>query len=190
MAGETASYRIRPAGEWVVGVLTAGAMRASRTGRTFDFGAGDLCLWDASGAHSGTARGGRLWSARLMLVEPPSFEEIGDDPIGRFFTLPCEPVVRRPRLAARSTCTAVANGRRPPIRVGARLWFNDPPRRRLALAAPAGPSRRLRLPACALVKDDHQEPDMDDLARPPNQNPAGPGFSRARSPHRAGSPSD
>jgi AraC-like DNA-binding protein len=102
MSGTTTGYAVDPSGEYVVGVVVAGAMRARRGRERFVFEPGDVCAWDPSGAHSGSPYGCTSWQARLLVMETPSMEEIvcgpeSSAPDIRFG----KPLVRDPPLAQR-----------------------------------------------------------------------------------------
>jgi AraC-like DNA-binding protein len=100
MRGTTSSYRVDPAGEYVMGVIEAGAMTVVRDRARYAFRAGDLCVFDPSSAHAGSAA--RPWSARLMVIEQPEFASIVEDPDRTpHDVLFPHPIVRDPRLAAR-----------------------------------------------------------------------------------------
>jgi len=75
MSGTTTGYAVDPAGEYVIGVVVAGAMRARRGRERFVFEPGDVCAWDPSGAHSGRPYACGSWQARLLVLETPSIEE-------------------------------------------------------------------------------------------------------------------
>jgi hypothetical protein len=76
MSGTTTSYAVDPLGEYVVGVIVAGAMLARRDRERFVFEPGDVCAWDPSGAHSGLPFAGTSWQARLLVIETPSMEKL------------------------------------------------------------------------------------------------------------------
>jgi AraC-like DNA-binding protein len=76
MSGTTRSYGVDPLGEYVVGVIVAGAMLARRGRERFVFEPGDVCAWDPSGAHSGRPYGCTSWQARLLVIETPSLEKL------------------------------------------------------------------------------------------------------------------
>ncbi len=67
MRGRTRGYAVEPRGEYVVGVIEAGHMRAWRGRDRYDFRAGDACVWDASAPHRGTGD----WTAWLAVLEDP-----------------------------------------------------------------------------------------------------------------------
>jgi AraC-like DNA-binding protein len=67
MRGRTRGYAVEPRGEYVVGRIEAGAMRATRGQERWDFRAGDVCVWDASAPHRGTGD----WIAWLAVLEDP-----------------------------------------------------------------------------------------------------------------------
>jgi AraC-like DNA-binding protein len=102
MSGTTAGYGVDPAGEYVVGVVLAGAMRARRGRERYVFGPGDVCTWDPSAAHSGTPHGCPRWQARLLILELPTLERIVRGP-ERLTTDLCfsTPLMRDGRLARR-----------------------------------------------------------------------------------------
>jgi AraC-like DNA-binding protein len=104
MHGPSTGYAAEPRGEYFVGVVESGAMRARRGGRRYDAGPGDLCVWDPSAPH----RGAGAWTARLMVLEEPG-------PLaGREFP---RPIVRDARLAARFAATheALCGGEATPL---------------------------------------------------------------------------
>jgi AraC-like DNA-binding protein len=70
LAGRTRRYAIEPAGSWVVGAITSGAMRAHGAGTELLFEPGDICVWPGDVAHRGEAAGGDAWEARLIIVDP------------------------------------------------------------------------------------------------------------------------
>jgi AraC-like ligand binding domain len=65
MSGTTAAYAVDPLGEYVFGLVTAGAMEVRRRRERFGFQPGDACAWDPSAPHSGRAYGCAYWQARL-----------------------------------------------------------------------------------------------------------------------------
>jgi AraC-like DNA-binding protein len=67
MRGRTRGYAVEPRGEYVVGVIEAGHMRATRERKHYDLRAGDVCVWDSSAAHRGTGD----WVAWLAVLEDP-----------------------------------------------------------------------------------------------------------------------
>ena len=68
MSGRTRSYAVDPrGGEYVVGMITSGRMRVRRGRRQWDFGPGDVCVWDPSEPH----RGHGDWTAWLAVLEEP-----------------------------------------------------------------------------------------------------------------------
>jgi AraC-like DNA-binding protein len=88
MHGASTGYAAEPRGEYFVGVIERGAMRARRGSRSYDAGPGDLCAWDPSAPH----RGAGEWTARLMVLEDPG-------PLaGREFP---RPILRDAALSAR-----------------------------------------------------------------------------------------
>jgi AraC-like DNA-binding protein len=101
MQGWTASYAVHPAGDYVVGVVDAGAMRASRRRERHLVAPGDLVAWDPSAPHAGSGVDGAPWAARLMVIELADLHRVlsdGDDPALELH-LPA-PVLRDRRLAA------------------------------------------------------------------------------------------
>jgi AraC-like DNA-binding protein len=76
MSGTTTSYAVDPLGEYVVGVVVAGAMLARRGRERFVFEPGDVCAWDPSAAHSGVPYACTSWQARLLVIETPSMEKL------------------------------------------------------------------------------------------------------------------
>jgi AraC-like DNA-binding protein len=102
MSGTTTGYAVEPAGEYVVGVVLAGAMRVRRGRERLVFGPGDVCAWDPSAAHRGTAYGCRRWTARLVVLEPAALDEILGDrqPLALDLRFP-QPLIRDVRLAQR-----------------------------------------------------------------------------------------
>jgi len=76
LAGRTARYAVEPAGNWVIGAVTAGQMRAgAKSGREL-FGPGDLCVWPGDAAHDGDSPDGRGWDARLIILDAELMAEI------------------------------------------------------------------------------------------------------------------
>jgi AraC-like DNA-binding protein len=102
MSGMTAGYAVDPVGEYVVGIVVAGAMQVRRGRERIVFGPRDVCTWDPSAAHSGTPYGCRRWEARLVVLETPVLERIlgGPEPLATDLQLP-SPLVRDERLAQR-----------------------------------------------------------------------------------------
>jgi AraC-like DNA-binding protein len=92
MSGTSAGYAVDPVGEYVVGVVLAGAMRVRRGRESFVFEPGDVCAWDPSAAHRGTPYGCTQWEARLLILDAPALTTAPS-----FRT----PLVRDPRLARR-----------------------------------------------------------------------------------------
>jgi AraC-like DNA-binding protein len=76
MSGTTTGYAVNPLGEYIIGVVVAGAMLARRGGERFVFEPGDVCAWDPSAAHSGRPYGCTGWQARLLVIETPSMETL------------------------------------------------------------------------------------------------------------------
>jgi AraC-like DNA-binding protein len=102
MGGTSSGYTVDPVGEYVVGVVIAGAMRARRGRERFVFGPGDVCAWDPSAAHSGTPHACARWQARLVILESPALERIlyGAEPVAMDLCF-SRPLVRDGRLAQR-----------------------------------------------------------------------------------------
>jgi AraC-like DNA-binding protein len=102
MSGTTTGYAVDPVGESVFGVVIAGAMRVRRGGERLVFGPGDVCAWDPSAAHRGAPYGCTRWTARLVILEPPTLEQVlrGYEPPGSDLR-PARPLVRDARLARR-----------------------------------------------------------------------------------------
>jgi AraC-like DNA-binding protein len=98
----TTGYAVDPLGEYVVGVVVAGAMQVRRGGELFVFEPGDVCAWDPSGAHIGRPYGCARWQARLLVLEPPAIERIagGSEPPPRDVRFE-QPLLRDRRLAQR-----------------------------------------------------------------------------------------
>jgi AraC-like DNA-binding protein len=102
MRGTTTGYAVDPLGEYVVGVVVAGAMRVRRGRERFVFEAGDVCAWDPSGAHAGRPYGCTSWQARLLVFETAAIERIvcGSEPLATDVRF-AKPLVRDRRLAQR-----------------------------------------------------------------------------------------
>jgi len=102
MSGTTNAYAVDPVGEYVVGVVIAGAMRVRRGRERFVFGTGDICTWDPSAAHSGTPHACTGWQARLLILESPALERIvhGPQPLPTDLCF-SRPLIRDRRLAQR-----------------------------------------------------------------------------------------
>jgi len=102
MSGTTAGYAVDPVGEYVVGVMVAGAMRVRRGRERFVFGPRDVCRWDPSAAHRGAPYGCTRWEARLVVLESPALERIlcGPEPLATDLCF-SNPLVRDARLARR-----------------------------------------------------------------------------------------
>src|SRR3954449_7125770 len=64
MHGPSTGYAAEPRGEYFVGVIEGGAMRARRGSVRYAAGPGDLCVWDPSAPHRGSGE----WTARLMVL--------------------------------------------------------------------------------------------------------------------------
>jgi AraC-like DNA-binding protein len=102
MGGTTTSYAVDPLGEYVLGVVVAGAMLARRGRERFVFEPGDVCAWDPSGAHSGRPYACTSWQARLLVIETPSMERMVQGPEGSALDIRfAKPHARDPRLARR-----------------------------------------------------------------------------------------
>ena len=102
MSGTTTGYAVDPVGEYVVGVIVAGAMRVRRGRQRFVFGPRDVCTWDPSAAHRGTPYGCTRWEARLVVLESPALERIlrGPEPVPTDLCF-SSPLVRDAGLAQR-----------------------------------------------------------------------------------------
>jgi AraC-like DNA-binding protein len=102
MRGTTSRYAVDPAGEYVLGVVVDGAMRVRRGRERLVFGPGDICAWDPSAAHRGTAYGGTRWSARLIVLESATLDQVreGREAPATGLALP-QPRIRDVRLARR-----------------------------------------------------------------------------------------
>jgi AraC-like DNA-binding protein len=102
MSGATTGYAMDPVGEYVVGVVVAGAMRVRRGRECFVFAPGDVCAWDPSAAHRGTPYACMSWAARLLILESPALERIvgGPEPLVTDLSF-SRPLVRDGRLARR-----------------------------------------------------------------------------------------
>jgi AraC-like DNA-binding protein len=102
MSGTTAAYTVDPLGEFVVGVVIAGAMQVRRGGELFVFEPGDVCAWDPSGTHIGRPYGCARWQARLLVLETQAIERIagGSEPSATDVRFEL-PLVRDRRLAQR-----------------------------------------------------------------------------------------
>jgi AraC-like DNA-binding protein len=94
MSGTTAAYAVDPLGEYVFGLVTAGAMEVRRGRERFVFQPGDACAWDPSAPHRGRAYGCAHWQARLLVLETPAIERIA----GEADRLPTNLVFERPLL--------------------------------------------------------------------------------------------
>jgi AraC-like DNA-binding protein len=93
---------VDPIGELVLGVVSEGAMAASRARARYTFGAGDVCLWDASGRHAGVPHRGRHWDARVIVVEPAAIEaQLGEREMVPADVAFPRPLLRDPDLRAR-----------------------------------------------------------------------------------------
>jgi AraC-like DNA-binding protein len=102
MSGTTTGYAVDPLGEYVVGVIVAGAMLARRGRERFLFEPGDVCTWDPSGAHSGRPYACVSWQARLLVIETPSMDGIIRESEETALDIRfAEPRVRDPLLAQR-----------------------------------------------------------------------------------------
>jgi AraC-like DNA-binding protein len=98
MSGASTGYAVDPVGEYIVGIVLAGAMEVRRGKERWIFEPGDVCAWDASAAHSGTPYGCASWQARLLLLEPAAVDQALEDPSPLSFP---SPRVRDGRLARR-----------------------------------------------------------------------------------------
>ena len=89
-------------GEYVVGVMVAGAMQVRRERERFVFGPRDVCAWDPSAAHCGTPYDSARWEARLVILESPTLERVlhGPEPLTTDLRF-SKPLVRDARLAQR-----------------------------------------------------------------------------------------
>jgi AraC-like DNA-binding protein len=76
MSGTSSGYAVDPLGEYVVGVVVAGAMQVRRGRERFVFEPQDICAWDPSGAHVGRPFGCTSWQARLLILETQGIEHI------------------------------------------------------------------------------------------------------------------
>ena len=101
MSGMTTGYAVDPLGEYVVGVVVAGAMLARRGRERFVFEPGDVCAWDPSGAHSGRPYACTSWQARLLVIETPSMEGIVRESEGSALDIRFAKPHRRDPLLAR-----------------------------------------------------------------------------------------
>jgi AraC-like DNA-binding protein len=168
MSGTSTGYAVDPTGEYVVGVVLAGAMRARRGRECFVFVPGDVCGWDPSAAHRGVPYGCTRWEARLVVLESPALDRILGRP--EALELP-RPQVRDPGLAQRFVeLHRALEGPSWALERETMLadWLRDvsanspsvDDRRRLARRDPA--LRR----ACDLLRDDLAENvTLEDLAR-------------------------
>jgi len=102
MSGTTTGYAVDPVGEYIVGVVVAGAMQVRRGRERIVFGPGDVCTWDPSAAHRGTPYRCLSWEARLVVLESPVLEQIlsGPEPLAADLRFPSA-LVRDARLAQR-----------------------------------------------------------------------------------------
>jgi AraC-like DNA-binding protein len=102
MSGTTSGYAVDPVGEYVVGVIVAGAMRVRRGRERIVFGPRDVCTWDPSAAHRGAPHGCLRWEARLVILDSPVLERIlwGPEPLSADLRF-SSPLVRDERLAQR-----------------------------------------------------------------------------------------
>ncbi len=76
MSGTSRGYAVDPLGEYVVGVVVAGAMEVRRGRERLVFEPGDVCAWDPSSAHRGRPYGCASWQARLLVMEPPAIGDV------------------------------------------------------------------------------------------------------------------
>jgi AraC-like DNA-binding protein len=102
LSGTTTGYAVDPVGEYIVGVMVAGAMRVRRGRERILFEPGDVCTWDPSAAHRGTPYGCLRWEARLVVLESPVLERVlcGPEPLAADLCF-SSPIVRDKRLAQR-----------------------------------------------------------------------------------------
>lgn len=101
MAGQTTHYAVEPRGEYVLGVITAQAMRSRRGAERRLVQPGQLLAWDPSHAHAGSSADDQPWSARLIVVEAAGLHALGGDEetaalVNVAFP---EPVLAEPELA-------------------------------------------------------------------------------------------
>src|SRR3954447_3898890 len=101
MAGQTNQYSIEPRGEYVFGLISAGAMRSRRGRERRLVGPESLVAWDHSAPHSGVAAEGGPWSSRLIVIEVQGLGELTSDETGQVGepAFP-DPVIRDPDLVA------------------------------------------------------------------------------------------
>jgi AraC-like DNA-binding protein len=102
MSGTTTGYAVDPVGEYVVGVVVAGAMQVRRNRERYVFQPRDVCAWDPSAAHSGTPYACARWEASLVVLEMPTLERLlhGPEPLAADVRFP-KPLLRDSRLATR-----------------------------------------------------------------------------------------
>jgi AraC-like DNA-binding protein len=79
MASRTTSCQVEPRGEYVLGIVAGQPMRFRRNHERRIVQPGQVVAWDPSGAHAGTAVGGRPWSSRLMVIEVADLATIAGD---------------------------------------------------------------------------------------------------------------
>jgi AraC-like DNA-binding protein len=80
MHGTTSAYVAEPDGEYIIGLVLRGGLRAQRGRERHILRPGDLSVWDPSGAHHGSSYGTGDWEARLMVLELADLETIVSDP--------------------------------------------------------------------------------------------------------------
>jgi AraC-like DNA-binding protein len=80
MHGTTSAYAVQPDGEYIIGLVLRGGLRAQRGRERHILRPGDLCVWDPSRAHHGSPYVTREWEARLMVLELADLEAIVADP--------------------------------------------------------------------------------------------------------------
>jgi AraC-like DNA-binding protein len=95
MHGTTSAYVAEPAGEYIIGLVLRGGLRAQRGRERHVLRPGDLCVWDPSRGHRGSPYVTHAWEARLMVVELPDLETIVADPESAMPDLE----FRQPRIA-------------------------------------------------------------------------------------------
>lgn len=95
MAGATRGYRVEPNGEVILGVVTRGAMSVRRGREHIVFTQGEACVWDATEAHAGTPHACESWDARVLVLEPPAFE----DHLSDLELVPTGVTFKRPRVS-------------------------------------------------------------------------------------------
>ena len=76
LSGRTQRYAVEPAGNWVIGAVTSGHLRAGGKDRREMFGPGDLCIWPGDAAHDGDSPDGGGWNARLIILDAELMAEV------------------------------------------------------------------------------------------------------------------